>query len=552
MKKKTIGRIAALSLAGLTALPAYSIVASAADVTADANNVLTGDVYYGKKIDRTGVVPTVIDGYFISSAARDNAGYADEQITKNIKDVFGAGTIVYINSSTGEIKTSKFASTDSAYYVYSKNGGGTNSGAYYTDNGLYNRYNYASDYMYWSEVTGRWYPNLQDYLSDPNNTAATRSPVGTESYGYNKNAGFIYFDTQHGYYTNVYNANTITLNRYEAESSVNGVPSSYPTSFRYASGTAYKKNNVWYPNRDSLYAATGSYSYDDTHTFSSTSGYYYSSSRIYFDTSTGYYYSTDNANRIAVSGNNYYYYGYWYSSYTNQFYATEAAALAASLNNSSYVHYVGDYYNGYYGYYYGYDPTYYYYYYYLRNGNDTTSSSSSSSTIAITDTSSWTTVANRIKSSAAGKTISIDMKDETIIPASVFSALKGKNVTVSLKLSNGVVYTINGKNVTSASDVNVITAYNTDRVPSTLVKAAYKKYNAVSSAQVSISSNAFGAKAGVTFKFNTKRAGCTARLYRYNSGNRTLSLVDTSKVESTGACTFEGVAKGGDFVIILS
>ncbi|MDE5859108.1 MAG: hypothetical protein K2H23_01760, partial [Oscillospiraceae bacterium] len=62
----------------------------------------------------------------------------------------------------------------------------------------------------------------------------------------------------------------------------------------------------------------------------------------------------------------------------------------------------------------------------------------------------------------------------------------------------------------------------------------------------------FGSSADVTVKFATKRAGCTARLYRYNSDRNSLSLVDKSTVNSSGKCTFDGVTKGGDYVIVLS
>ncbi|MDE6599160.1 MAG: hypothetical protein K2K34_03670, partial [Oscillospiraceae bacterium] len=144
------------------------------------------------------------------------------------------------------------------------------------------------------------------------------------------------------------------------------------------------------------------------------------------------------------------------------------------------------------------------------------------------------------------------MNYETIVPSTVMSAIKGKNVTVKFVLKNGVVFTVNGNNISAASDINIDTAYNTNMVPTKLVKAAYKKNKAVSSAQITISGSSFGVDADVTVKFATKRAGCTAKLYRYNSTRDTLSLVDTATVQSNGKCTFDGVDKGGNFVIILS
>jgi hypothetical protein len=143
------------------------------------------------------------------------------------------------------------------------------------------------------------------------------------------------------------------------------------------------------------------------------------------------------------------------------------------------------------------------------------------------------------------------MNYETSIPSSVTSAIYGKNITVKFVLKNGVVFAINGKNLSTTASIDIDTTYNTNMVPTKLVKAAYKKNDAVSNAQITISGGSFGVEADVTVKFSTKRAGCTAKLYRYNSAKETLSLVDTAKVQSNGKCTFGDVDKGGNFVIIL-
>ncbi|MDE6746468.1 MAG: hypothetical protein K2J72_07500, partial [Oscillospiraceae bacterium] len=238
-----------------------------------------------------------------------------------------------------------------------------------------------------------------------------------------------------------------------------------------------------------------------------------------------------------------------------KYYSTYAAALAASGNISSNVHtfsyystdpyYYDDYYYG--------DP---YYYYLLNNRNnkndDTTTNSKDTTTATVGNRKGWTAVSKYLASLKSGSSVSVSMNTETVIPSSAISAIDGKNVTVKFVLKNGVVFTVNGKDVSAATSSDIDTAYNTNRVPSKLVKAAYKKNKAVSSAQITISGGSFGFDADVTVKFATKRAGCTAKLYRYNSSRDTLSLVDTATVQSNGKCTFGDVDKGGNFVIILS
>lgn len=549
MKKKLIGKLAALSLAGLTALPTVSIASSALQTTVDHSSnktTATGNIYF-ISVTNGQTITGYYDTYDHALTAAQLLGGNASSVTEVALSSFTAvhGSYFTIDNSTG-LLTAATSSTPGVIQAVTTTPPTTNPG------NVYNGYSYASDTIYHSSVTNRYYPNLEAYLNDPANLAATRNPTPiTSPSSYNSVTGYIYFDYTTGYYKNDPNGTVIVIGGYSGTPTTS-TGGTVPAGYRYSDSVSYfsYEKQQYYPNLAALYAAVGhSTTNYSIHTLSRP----YSSYYCYFDTRTGEYVSTSGAGRVLVNDGTNYYYGYWYSTYTKQYYNSYADALSASQSASQVVYagYYGNYYDG--GYYYG-DPYYYFYYYMKNQDNDSSSSSSSSSsgTVTITDSKSWTTLANTIKSAAAGKTISVNMNGNTIIPASVFTALKGKDVTISLKLDSGVVYTINGKNVTSAKDVNILTTYNTNRVPSSLVKKAYQKYNAVSTAQISINSNTFGAKAGVTVKFATKRAGCTARLYRYNSDKRTLSLVDTSTVSSTGKCTFAGVAKGGDFVIILS
>lgn len=536
MKKKIIGKIAALSLAGLTVLPTMSIVSSA-DVTANSSGGVDGKMYV-VTVPYTDPVSNVTQNayhYYInlSSIPAEYSGY--EKATVDITTQFPYGTTVYIKS--GEITGTAPSGSYKSYVVRSE--------ANQNDATPPSKGRFATNTSYCGNVTGKWYPSMTALLNDGNTRASTTRDLTTAGLGWTETNR--YFSVSNGYYF-PYSIDGDTYEVYgRGTDTETGIAGTVPAGYRYSDSVSYYsyEKQQYYPNLAALQAAVG---YSTTNYSIHTLKRSYSATYCYFDTTDGEYKSTSAAGRVIVNNGYNNYYGYWYSTYTNQYYTTYEAALKASQNASQVI--PVDYYNGYY-YGYNYNDPYYWFYYYLNN-NDSSSSSSSTGTISITGTSSWTTLANRIKSTAAGKTISVEMNDQTIIPSSIFTALKGKDVTVSLRLDNGVVYTINGKNVTSAKDVNVITTYNTNRIPTSLVKKAYQKYNAVSTAQISINSNSFGAKAGVTVKFATKRAGCTARLYRYNPDKRTLSLVDTSTVASTGKCTFEGVAKGGDFVVILS
>ncbi|MCH5348788.1 MAG: hypothetical protein J1E40_05645 [Oscillospiraceae bacterium] len=407
---------------------------------------------------------------------------------------------------------------------------------------------YPSDVAYLG-YDGYWYPNLEALVDGTGRTDYQLEQSTPQGGAYGYSSSNQYFNAFYGYYQSYTGSYTYSVAGYREDDT--SVPYYIPAGYRYASDYSYLKKGVWYPNLEALKKATGSYSYEERIIPQQA----YTPKFHYFDPVHGYYVSSkSNQYVIEVSaGNTTMYYSY-YSTHTDRYYPTYEEALKVSGNDPSKVVYVGDYIDGYY-----YNGKYYdpYAYYLLmqqqKNKDDSSSSSSSSSSsVTINGKTGWTSVTNAIKSAANGKTLVVSMKNETTIPSSVTSALKGKNVNVQFKLGNGTVFTINGKDISSAKDINIKTTYNTNRVPSKLVKSAYKKKNAVSTAQLSIGSNTFGAEVDITVKFSTKRSGCTAYLYLYNSDKNTLSLVDTSSVKSSGQCTFDGVTKGGDFVVVLS
>ncbi|MCH5348789.1 MAG: hypothetical protein J1E40_05650 [Oscillospiraceae bacterium] len=479
MKKKILGKIAAVSLAGLTAIPALSIVSSALTYDADKGTV-SGTVWTKTETvyNPDGTVASTHTTYFDNKADADNykgenGGGLSATGSMDVTSWVGAGGTVYKNDD-GTL--SKDKTSGAAYTATSSGNTSTDSSTTAPSSSSYTSY-----YHWYSSVTGKYYSSRADAITaSGGNSSAVHDATPTNSSSSN----------------------------------------SYSSYYHYYS-TVTKR---YYPTWDAAVAASGGDStkaYDAT-TYN-TSGYY-----PYFSTVTG------------------------------RYYATKAEALAASGGDSSKVVYVGNgYYNGYYyGYYgyYGYDPVSYYYYTYLKNDSSSSSSSSSkdTSTVTINGKTGWTSVTSAIKSASSGKTLTVNMKNEITIPASVMSALKGKNVNIDFRLSNGVVFTINGGDISSAKDINIATTYNTNRIPSQLVKKAYKKHNAVSSAQLSVNNNTFGAYAGITVKFSSNRSGRTARLYRYNSDKNTLSLVSSARVQNSGQCTFDSVTKGGDFVIVLS
>lgn len=604
MKKRTFGRIAAVGLAGLTAIPAVAIVASADVAVDNVQNSISGEAYYFK----------------FSATKRTYQSIATYNNTTN--------TVVFNDNNQTGVDNAPTAI--GAYPVPS-------NGVYYTEKNMANTIKSGLETARDQEnskqkddILKGWKNQWEDYAWYMRNKAAIEaleadatmvSPSGTVFHNYDTASqpneatkDYVQYTVsvtiepksmkniseEIGSKVNITNGIITPGSKYSvntaAGSTTPGSTGSYgtydiPVGYRYADSKSYTVDYVtWYPNLSALRAVWGSATAVNTRVPSPA----YSATYCWFDPTDGNYYTTSQASNgyhpyavLVSSGtsasnteyaiyrvdNGYYYYswssacaaagndtsritfirnyttaGNYFSRLTGNFYNYYEDALYSSNNNASLVVTLSA--NSAYGYY-GYDDPYYYYF--LNRGNSGSSSSSSlgGSSVKIGNKSGWTNVRSSIRSAKSGASLDVTMNGETSIPEEILTALDGKDVDVNFKLKNGAVVTINGQDVSTPKDVNVAVTYNTKNVPSGLVKKATNVNNSLSTSQISVSSNTFGGKIGVTVKYSANRAGCSAKIYRYNSSRNSLQLVDTSTVSSSGKVTFDGMTQGGDFVIVL-
>lgn len=632
MKKKTFGRVAAVGLAGLTMIPAFSIVASA-DVKPNSDGVLSGTAYL---VEWSGMLTTTVmkPSYGTSlSFIRDSIAY----------DRFesGAATISY-TSTDGTVTTSyTMPSEKKIYYGYNDAANliKTSSATAVNDAEKANQADYAAWQNLWKDyywlvaneetTTATVTPNckieftpgtgaaasfktsqglkdtfaLIDYditVSVTNKTMKNLSDEVANKDGYVKmdNQGVITTATGNsgsGVYKLNTNSNGSANDNNNNGSTVYG-KNVIPSGYRYASSNGYSYysylNDTWYPNAEAFRVAVG-YSYVSGNTYGDSAKIAspaYSSSRHYFNPENGNYYTADEvANRyyapyaVSVTGTSasgtenaiyrvkstgLYYYtwssayaasgndpdnityinsytslGNYFSRRTGGFYSTYAAALSASGGNSAYVVTITATSDSYYD-----DP---YYWYFMNSQGTNNSSNLGGASVKIGNKSGWSNVRTSINKASSGATLNVSLNGETTIPEAILTALNGKNVTVNFTLKNGSVITINGRDIKTPKDINVNVIYNTRNISSNLVKKATSINKSVSTSQVSISSNTFGGSASLTVKFNAKRAGYKAKIYRYNPSRNSLQLVDSSTISSSGKVKFDNLTQGGDFVIVI-
>ncbi len=155
-------------------------------------------------------------------------------------------------------------------------------------------------------------------------------------------------------------------------------------------------------------------------------------------------------------------------------------------------------------------------------------------------------------STASGKkeTVTVDMKKadgtyETEVPKEVLTAAKGSNVDVVFDMG-GYQWTINGKDIKDAKDVNLEVKMNTNAVPKNIVSKLAGKNDTV---QLSLSHDGeFGFKAALKIALDKKYAGKFGNLYYYNKGK--LEPVQAGKIDKNGNVTFT-FEHASDYVIVI-
>lgn len=619
MNKKTLGRIAAVGLAGLTVIPSFGLVASAdvkinqniidnvveitgtatlmhwavtykttthtASYIADTTSVgftsnttllatdATGDLPYN---DNGGVVAAVNRGEGTYYATAANANLVNSNLNK---------AVVYVNKNgNGDDKGSDaLTAWKRAWTNYSYNERQLKA---MTTSGATSFTGYA-DAAATTLTTGlttnsisapaSTFEQLTYTLTSQANNNVTMAELQAkfgEKVDIDDVTGVISAGTD---YTIIISGSASSSTTTDTTSNASiGLPAS---AYRTSSDTAFKSaaTGFYYPNLAALRSAEPNASYT-----TSTVAVPYSSTNCFFDALLGYYTSSNStgyayvvskgtsSNETAVYKVNGYYYATYTAAYnaaggntnliqlwrdystlpsnyfsqvTGSFYNTYAEALAASGNNSARVTVFNNAST---------DDTNYldpYYYYWLNKQQSSTNKDTSSATLG--KRTGWTSIANYLSKVSSGSSATIDMNKETTVPASVLAAIKGRNVTVKFVLDNGAAFTVNGKDVTSAKNVDIDVTYNTKSISKNLIQTAYKKNDAVSSAQLSIDASSLGFNSDLTVKFSSKRAGYKAKIYRYNASRNSLVLVDTATVGSNGKTTFDNISKGGEFVVVL-
>ena len=142
----------------------------------------------------------------------------------------------------------------------------------------------------------------------------------------------------------------------------------------------------------------------------------------------------------------------------------------------------------------------------------------------------WDAVNDLIKASKEKDTISIILNGAKILPASVLSEIKGKDISLNLDMENGFIWKINGTSITSETpaDIDLSVTNTAEYIPAAL-------YSLISTNQNDFGfhlgrSGAFDFPAVLSVKADASCAGLMANLFWYDVENGVLQCIQTVTV----------------------
>ena len=163
----------------------------------------------------------------------------------------------------------------------------------------------------------------------------------------------------------------------------------------------------------------------------------------------------------------------------------------------------------------------------------------------------WTAIKDEVANASTGEQISVEMNGASVVPGDVLDSVKGQDVTISFDMGGGIVWTVNGRDVTAdhANDVDFSVQTGTSHIPQDMVDQVAGNRPTM---QLSLAhSGDFGCSAVLTINVGTAYAGLDANLYYYNENAGGLEYVTGHQINEDGITNLT-FTHASDYVIVVN
>ena len=153
------------------------------------------------------------------------------------------------------------------------------------------------------------------------------------------------------------------------------------------------------------------------------------------------------------------------------------------------------------------------------------------------DSTGWDDILDELENTAKGEQITIDMGDETKVPAEIFESLAGKDVEISFDLGD-IQWSASGADIptdTDFTDLDLGVNLGTSGIPVNVINTITGEVGTV---QITLAHNgAFGFTMTLTAPLGKENAGYWANLYHYDESAEALNFEAAAKIDEDGSVT---------------
>ncbi len=162
----------------------------------------------------------------------------------------------------------------------------------------------------------------------------------------------------------------------------------------------------------------------------------------------------------------------------------------------------------------------------------------------------WDVIRAEEEKAAGGSVINVDMNGATVVPGDIFDSIRGRDITVTFDMDNGIVWSVDGKSITTdqAGDIDFSVKTGADIIPVDIVNNVTGESYSI---QISLAHEGeFGFTAVLFINLGSENAGYTASLYYYNESTGELEFIcrDTITEDGTASLAF---THASDYVIAI-
>ena len=162
----------------------------------------------------------------------------------------------------------------------------------------------------------------------------------------------------------------------------------------------------------------------------------------------------------------------------------------------------------------------------------------------------WNVIRAEEEKAEEGSVINVDMNGTTVVPGDIFDSIKGRDITITFDMGNGILWSVDGKSIITdkADDIDFTVKTGGSAVPVEIVNNVTGEHYSI---QLSLAYDGeFGFNAVLSVNLGKENAGYIASLYYYNQNAGELEFMCADEVTEDGTVSF-AFTHASDYVIVI-